>query len=119
MIASPGWVPARADIIWIEYSPHVGKEMPARHPMLVTSPKEFNEATGIVIGFPMTHAAYNADNPFAVTINWPDGEVSYVLGFQPKSFDWKKRNAALHPRGGGHVEPLKQALTCLALICGK
>jgi mRNA interferase MazF len=36
------------------------------HPMLVLSPKPFNERTGIVIGLPMTPAAFNETNPFAI-----------------------------------------------------
>ena len=32
---SPLWVPERAEVIFIQYSPHVGKEMPSDHPMLV------------------------------------------------------------------------------------
>ena len=31
--------------------------MKGMHPMLVLSPRRFNERTGIVIGFPMTHAS--------------------------------------------------------------
>jgi mRNA interferase MazF len=118
-MALAGWVPDRADIIWIQHSPFVGTEMPGLHPMLVSSNRAFNERTGLVIGFPMTHAEFNATNPFAVTINWPDGEVSYVLAFQPKSFDWQERRAGPHIRGGGHVEPLSKALVLLELICGK
>ena len=38
------------------------------HPFLVLSPRAFNEKTSLVIGLPMTTAAYNADNPFAVAI---------------------------------------------------
>jgi mRNA interferase MazF len=30
--------------------------MPDDHPMLVISTKAFNERTGLVVGFPMTHA---------------------------------------------------------------
>jgi mRNA interferase MazF len=51
-----GWVPDRSEIIYIQHSPHVGGEMPGVHPLLVISTKQFNEKTGIVIGFPMTHA---------------------------------------------------------------
>lgn len=33
------------------------------HPLLVLSAKMFNERTGIVIGLPMTTAAFNETNP--------------------------------------------------------
>ena len=86
--------------------------------MLVTSTRAFNERTGIVIGFPMTHAAFNADNPFAVAVQGPKGEVGYVLAFQPKSFDWRERSARPHPWGAGHVNVLAAALAKLDAICG-
>ena len=66
------------------------------HPLLVLSPKEFNERTGIVIGLPMTTATSNDSNPFAVKLEGPKGVVSYVLCHQPKSFDWRARKAKPH-----------------------
>ncbi len=112
------WAPERAEIIYIHHSPHAGKEIPGLHPLLVCSTKTFNERTGIVIGFPMTHAQFNADNPFAVTVSGPRGEVGYVLAFQPKSFDWKERRASPHPWSGPHHEVLIAALKKLDSICG-
>ena len=112
------WAPDRGEIIYLNHSPHVDKEMPGLHPLLVCSPRPFNERTGIVIGFPMTHAAFNADNPFAVAVQGPKGEVAYVLAFQPKSFDWMERGATRHPWGGGHGEVLDAVLTTLDAICG-
>ena len=112
------WIPERAEIIFIEHSPHAGKEMPGTHPLLVCSPSAFNARTGIVIGLPMTHAAFNADNPFALAVQGPKGEVGYVLAFQPKSFDWRERAARPHPWGTGHGAVLKAALEKLDAICG-
>lgn len=49
----------------------------------------------------MTTAAYNADNPFAVVAGMAGGasagKTSYVLCHQPKSFDWRVRQASPHP----------------------
>ena len=112
------WVPERGEIIFIEHSPHVGKEMPGLHPMLVCSTAAFAGKTGVVIGFPMTHAKFNADNPFALTVNGPNNEVGYVLAFQPKSFDWRARNARPHPWGAGHHKVLGAVLKKLDAICG-
>lgn len=64
--------------------------------MLVISPKKFNDRTGMVIGFPMTTAEYNDTNPFAVKFHGAEGKVSYVLTHQPKSFDWRIRDAKIH-----------------------
>lgn len=91
------WIPDRGEIIWIEFNPQSGKEMRDRHPMLVLSPKKFNDGTGIVIGLPMTTAEYNSKNPFAVKFQGQRNVVSYILTHQPKSFDWRKRGAKIHP----------------------
>jgi mRNA interferase MazF len=96
-------VPDRRDIIWIDCSPQVGREMRDVHPLLVLSPRIFNEKTLLVIGLPMTTAAYNSDNPFAVAVGKASGRkagrTSYVLCHQPKSFDWRVRKARRHPHG--------------------
>ena len=71
------------------------------HPLLVLSPRAFNERTSLVIGLPMTTADYNVDNPFAVAIGPAKrrkGGTSYVLCHQPKSFDWRLRHASPHPQ---------------------
>jgi mRNA interferase MazF len=91
------WAPDRRDMIWIHCNPQAGREMKDVHPLLVLSPKAFNERTGIVIGLPMTTAAFNDTNPFAVKFIGPKGKVSYILAHQPKSFDWRVREAKLHP----------------------
>jgi mRNA interferase MazF len=85
-------------MIWINCNPQAGREMKDIHPLLVLSPREFNERTGIVIGLPMTSAAYNDTNPFAVRISSPKGgAASYILAHQPKSLDWRARQAKPHP----------------------
>jgi mRNA interferase MazF len=56
-----------------------------------------NERTGIVIGLPMTITPFNDTNPFAIKFTGPRKKPSYILGHQPKSFDWKARAAKLHP----------------------
>jgi mRNA interferase MazF len=96
-MARRDWVPERRDIIWIDCNPQAGREMKDVHPLLVLSPREFNARTDIVIGLPMTTAAYNQTNPFAVSFAGPKGVQSFVLGHQPKSFDWRQRRAKPHP----------------------
>lgn len=95
------WVPDSQDVIWIDFDPQAGREMRTVHPLLVLSPRIFNEKTSLVIGLPMTTAAYNATNPFAVPVGRASerksGEVSYVLCHQPKSFDWRVRGGRPHP----------------------
>nr|WP_215884835.1 type II toxin-antitoxin system PemK/MazF family toxin [Acidithiobacillus sulfurivorans] len=103
MVIPDKWVPDRQEIVWIDCSPHAGREMRDRHPFLVLSPKAFNDRTSLVIGLPMTTADYNAGNPFALAVGGASGrktgKTSYVLCHQPKSFDWRIRKAAPHPQG--------------------
>ena len=98
-----GWVPERQEIIWIDCNAQAGREMKDPHPFLVLSPSAFNARTSLVIGLPMTTAQYNADNPFAVAVGMASGrsrgKTSYVLCHQPKSFDWRARQASPHPLG--------------------
>jgi mRNA interferase MazF len=84
-------------MIWINCNPQAGREMKDVHPLVVLSPKEFNERTGIVIGLPMTTASFRDNNPFSIKFTGPKGVVSYILGHQPKSFDWRARGAKPHP----------------------
>jgi len=91
------WCPDRRDMIWIDCNPQAGREMKDVHLLMVLSPRSFNERTGMVIGLPMTTAGFNETNPFAIRFVGPKGAVSYVLGHQPKSFDWRARNAKPHP----------------------
>lgn len=97
------WVPDRQDVIWIDCNPQAGREMRDVHPFLVLSPRVFNEKTSLVIGLPMTTAAYNVDNPFALAVGQASGrkagQTSYVLCHQPKSFDWRLRGGKPHPLG--------------------
>jgi len=97
MAARKLWAPDRRDMIWINCNSQVGREMKDIHPLLVLSGKAFNERTGIVIGLPMTTAASNETNPFAVRFMGLKRKASYILGHQPKSFDWRARQAKPHP----------------------
>ena len=118
--APAGWSPQRQQVIWIDCNPQAGAEMRDLHPMLVLSPAAFNERTGLVIGLPMTTAASNATNPFALAVGAAGGaqrsKISYVLCHQPKSFDWRARGARPHPKGRLADELFAQACAVLEQI---
>ncbi len=115
--ASRAWVPERQDLIWIDCNPQAGGEVRDLHPMLVLSPGVFNGRTGLVIALPMTTAAFNATNPFALAVGQAGGrktgQTSYVLCHQPKSFDWRARGARPHPQG--RLSDTTFAQACAAL----
>ena len=110
------WVPARQDVIWIDCNPQAGREMRDIHPFLVLSPRAFNEKTSLVIGLPMTTASYNTDNPFAVAVGQTSNKISYVLCLQPKSFDWRIREARPHPLGALEDAAFKEVCAVLEQI---
>lgn len=116
------WAPDRRDMIWINCNPQAGREMKDFHPLLVLSPRAFNEKSGIVIGLPMTTAAYNDGNPFAVAVEGPGGDKnggrSYILAHQPKSFDWKARSARPHPMRRVPEAAMDAALDTLRQVIG-
>jgi mRNA interferase MazF len=116
--ARPAWVPDRQEVIWIDCNPQAGTEMRDVHPLLVLSPHAFNAKTGLVIGLPMTTAAYNASNPFAVAagIAAGRGKTGYVLCHQPRSFDWRVRRARPHPLKRLADEPFGEACAVLNQI---
>ena len=114
------WVPDRQEVIWIAFNPQIGREMRDRHPLLVLSPQAFNARTSLVIGLPMTTADYNSDNPFAVVAGKAggvrSGKISYVLCHQPKSLDWRLRDAAPHPLRRIADEPFAEVRALLGQL---
>lgn len=73
----------------------------------------------------MTTAEYNADNPFAVVVGrtkgskagqTETGKNSYVLCHQPKSFDWRLREAKPHRLGTLADSQFAQVCACLNQI---
>ena len=92
------------------------------HPMLVLSPAAFNVRTGLVIGLPMTTAATNASNPFALAVGTAAGRkagrTSFFLCHQPRSFDWRARGAKPPPHGKLADAAFADACTVLNQIVG-
>lgn len=91
------WVPDRGEIIWLDANPESTSSIPDMQPLLVISPKKFNDRTGTLIGLPIASNSSHQSNPFAVAIHGMQHTISYVLAHQPKSLDWRLRSAKLHP----------------------
>ncbi len=85
--------PDRADVVWIELSPHSGHEQRGRRPALVLSPKAYNAKTGLAIFCPITSQVKGY--PFEVRI--PDGfpVEGVILADHVKSLDWSARRTKL------------------------
>ena len=83
--------PDRGDLIWLDFSPHVGHEQAGRRPGLVLSPVAYNKRIGLALICPITSKVKG--HPFEVSL--PDGlEVrGVVLADQVRSLDFEGRNA--------------------------
>ncbi|MDO3409899.1 type II toxin-antitoxin system PemK/MazF family toxin [Saccharibacillus sp. CPCC 101409] len=81
-------IPARGDLIWLDFDPQTGQEQSGRRPAIVLSEYAFNELTGFAVVCPIT----NQSKDYAFEIPLPDGLAftGVVLTDQFKSLDYKK-----------------------------
>jgi mRNA interferase MazF len=90
VVARPVYVPDRADIIWLDFDPQVGREQSGRRPALVISSMLYNRI-GLALVCPITSKVKGY--PFEVVIP-AGGKISgVVLADAPKNVDWRGRNA--------------------------
>lgn len=84
-------VPARGDLVWIDFNPQTGHEQAGRRPALVLTAERFNRATGLMMASPVTSRVRG----YPLEIPLPEGlQISgVVLVHQTRSVDWKARNA--------------------------
>jgi mRNA interferase MazF len=82
-------MPARGDLVWLDFDPQAGREQAGRRPAIVLSEAEFNELTGFALVCPITNQAKN----YAFEVPLPEGLpfTGVVLTDQLKSLDVKKR----------------------------
>jgi mRNA interferase MazF len=91
------YIPDRGDVVWVDFSPTVGREQRGHRPALVLSPSFYNHKSSIVVACPMTRSVKGYT--FEVVVNF-DGEAASILSDQVKSFDWRQRKVTY----GGKVE---------------
>ena len=90
---SGGYVPARGDFVWLQFSPQAGHEQAGHRPAFVISPEAYNRKTGLALVCPLTTQVKGY--PFEVVV--PPGQKAkgVILSDQIKNLDWKARNATL------------------------
>jgi len=81
------YIPQRADIVWLDFSPHAGHEQAGRRPALVLSPFAYNK-NGMALVCPITSKVKGY--PFEVAIK-TDKISGVVLSDHIKNHDWKAR----------------------------
>jgi mRNA interferase MazF len=87
------YIPARGDLIWLNFDPQSGHEQMGKRPALVVSHTEFNQQRGFILVCPISNT--KRKNPFYVSI--PDGEAvtGVLMADQLRSLDYKSRGAEL------------------------
>ncbi len=89
------YVPSPGDLIWINFSPQVGREQGGRRPALALSKSGYNRKTGLVVCCPITSRAKG----YAFEVKMPPassesgGITGVVLADHVKSVDWTQRQA--------------------------
>ena len=86
----PGrYVPARGDLVWLEFDPQAGHEQRGRRPALVVSPQSYNGRVGLALFCPVTSQVKGY--PFEVALPGSDKVSGVILADQLKSLDWGAR----------------------------
>lgn len=88
---SGNYIPAKGDIVWLEFDPQSGHEQAGHRPAIVISPKEYNVKVGLALFCPITSKIKNY--PFEVRIKYKDKINGAILADQIKSLDWQARKA--------------------------
>ncbi len=83
------YIPARGDIVKLNFDPTLGKERTGYRPVLILTTKEFNQATRLALACPITSKVKG----FNLEVVLPDSLITNgaVLAFQVKTIDWVER----------------------------
>ncbi len=84
------YVPARADLIWVNFDPQAGREQAGRRPALVLSRTYYNERVGLALICPITSRVKGFPYEVALPEGLPVRGVA--LADQTSSLDWRVRN---------------------------
>lgn len=85
------YVPHRADVAWLHFTPKAGHEQAGRRPALVLSPRAYNRKVGLALFCPVTSQVKGY--PFEVPLPEGAGAEGVVLCDQVRSLDWRARRA--------------------------
>ena len=85
------YVPARGDIVWLQFNPQAGHEQAGYRPALAVSPTVYNRKVGLALFCPITTQIKGY--PFEVKLPQSQKISGVILADQVKSLDWKARKA--------------------------
>jgi mRNA interferase MazF len=109
------YVPARGDIVWLDFDPRTGHEQSGHRPALVLSEQRFNGKTGLCMVCPLTSKPKGS--PFEVVApSSLDGTPNVVLSQHIRTVDWIERRARLKDRAKATL--VRDVVQRVALILG-
>lgn len=82
------YIPDRGDVVWLDFSPHMGREQAGLRPAIVLSPKSYNLKSELMLACPITSKIKGY--PFEVRVR-ADKIDGVILADQIKSLDWQAR----------------------------
>lgn len=85
------YVPARGDLVWLQFKPRAGHEQASRRPAIVISPSSYNRRVGLAVCCPVTSRVKGY--PFEVLLPQGLGIEGAILSDQLRSLDWRVRKA--------------------------
>jgi len=85
------YVPARGDLIWLQFNPQAGHEQAGHRPAVVISPSSYNRRVGLALCCPVPSQVKGY--PFEVLLPQGLGVEGAILSDQIKSLDWRARKA--------------------------
>ena len=83
------YVPARGELIWLQFSPKAGHEQAGHRPAVVISPSSYNRRVGLILCCPITSQVKGY--PFEVLLPQGLPVDGAILSDQIKSLDWRVR----------------------------
>jgi mRNA interferase MazF len=87
MVTAPTpYIPARGDVVYLDFDPQAGREQKGRRPALVLSPIAYNRRVGLCVACPITNQVKGY--PFEVAIPAGFQVTGVILADQVKSLDW-------------------------------
>jgi mRNA interferase MazF len=88
---SSGYVPARGDLVWLNFDPQAGHEQSGRRPAVVLSPVTYNRKVGLGLFCPVTSKVKGFPYESLIPPGMPVSGA--VLSDQVKNLDWRARRA--------------------------
>jgi mRNA interferase MazF len=85
------YVPGMGDVVWLDFSPQLGREQSGRRPAVVLSPRIYNEKASLAVVCPIT--SKSKGYPFEVPMPSGGRIQGVILADHLKSLDWRRRQA--------------------------